>query len=94
MGKVVREPIQVYLTPQERAELDRAASALGVSRSEALRRGIQAVGQDSYAGALRDLAEAGYVTPPKVLTGAPPPSLPIAPLGELLAELARDRADR
>ena len=93
MAKVVREPIQVYLTPQERAELDQAASALGVSRSEALRRGIQAVSQASYSGALRDLADDGYVTPPRARAGAPPPRGPIAPLGELLAELASERAD-
>lgn len=39
MARVIREPIQVYLTPDERAELDRTAKALGVSRSEVLRRG-------------------------------------------------------
>lgn len=39
----VREPIQVYLDRSERAELDRLATKLGVSRAEVLRRGIQAV---------------------------------------------------
>jgi len=37
----VREPIQVYLTHAERATLDRLARELGVSRAEALRRGIE-----------------------------------------------------
>lgn len=57
MARVVREPIRVYLTPEERAELDRTAAALGVSRSEVLRRGIQAVGNPRYVGSLSDLAE-------------------------------------
>ena len=42
MVKHVREPIQVYLSGQERAELDQAAEELGVSRSEVLRRGVEA----------------------------------------------------
>jgi len=94
MAKRVREPIQVYLTPDERAELDRSAHEMGVSRSEALRRGIQAIRGSGYAGVLRDLAEEGYVTPPASGPGAPPPSAPVARLDELLAELAEDRAER
>jgi hypothetical protein len=94
MAKSVREPIQVYLTSGERAELDRAAEALGVSRSEALRRGIRAMGTQGYRGVLRDLAEGGYVTPSAVGPGSPPPSAPAAPLASLLTELARDRQDR
>ena len=94
MPKVVREPIQVYLTPEERAELDRSAQDMGVSRSEALRRGIQAMRGSSYAGVLRDLADEGYVTPPASGPGTPPPSAPVARLDELLAELAGDRAER
>ena len=43
MPKTVREPIQVYLTDAERAELDRLAGSLGVSRSEVLRRGVSAL---------------------------------------------------
>lgn len=70
MAKVVREPIQVYLTPEERAELDRAASALGVSRSEVLRRGISA---ERYEGNLSALVERGVVTPPTIGPGAPRP---------------------
>ena len=94
MAKSVREPIQVYLTPEERARLDRAAAELGVSRSEALRRGILAVGAARYEGLLRDLSEAGYVTPPRAGPGAPPPSAPVAPLHVLLDELSGDRGER
>lgn len=91
----VREPIQVYLTPEERAELDRAAQILGVSRSEVLRRGIRAMGDtDAYAGALRGLADSGWVRPAKAGPGAPPPSAPTASLDELLRELAGDRNSR
>ena len=93
MSKVIREPIQVYLTPEERAQLDRAAGEMGVSRSEALRRGIRAVDTTRYSGILRDLADEGYVTPPTAGPGPPPPSAPMAPLRELLAELAHDRSD-
>jgi hypothetical protein len=95
MTRVVREPIQVYLTPEERAELDRTASALGVSRSEVLRRGISAVRPgERYEGRLAALVEDGVVTPPTIRTGTPPPSCPVAPLAELMTELDADRADR
>jgi len=94
MAKRVREPIQVYLTPQERAELDRAAEELGVSRSEALRRGVEALSSRSLSGLLRDVAAEGYVTPARIPPGDPPPSHPVAPLDELLGELDADRADR
>jgi hypothetical protein len=47
-----------------------------------------------YGGLLRDLAEAGYVTPPKASPGKPPPSRPVAPLKRLLEELAADRVER
>lgn len=43
----VREPIQVYLAPRERAALDRLARELGVSRAEVLRRGLEALGEPS-----------------------------------------------
>ncbi len=93
MAKVVREPIQVYLTPQERRELDRAAEVMGVSRSEALRRGIRAMDALRYSGALRDLADEGYVTPAASSPGAPPPAAPMAALRDLLDELASDRGE-
>jgi hypothetical protein len=44
-GKV-SEPIQVYLTPADRAMLDRVATAEGVSRAEVLRRGIRKLNAD------------------------------------------------
>ena len=94
MAKLVREPIQVYLSPDERSELDRAARAMGVSHSEALRRGIQAIAGGQASGAFRDLADGGYLTPPTTGPGVVPPSGPVAPLKDLLAELADDRADR
>jgi hypothetical protein len=39
--KVVKEPIQVYLDRDDRAILDRAAAAAGLSRAEVLRRGLR-----------------------------------------------------
>ena len=94
MADRVREPIQTYLTVEERAELDRVARELGVSRSEALRRGIEALGRVRRDSALRDLVQEGAVTPAAAGPGGPPPSAPVASLSELLAELDRDRADR
>ena len=93
MPKIVREPIQVYLTPQERAELDQVAQEMGVSRSEALRRGVRALEDSGYEGVLRELADDGLVTPPTAGPGEPPPSAPVAPLQELLDGLAEDRRD-
>jgi hypothetical protein len=45
-GRVVREPIQVYLTAEERRELDRLAEEHGLSRAEVLRRGIQSFARE------------------------------------------------
>jgi hypothetical protein len=39
----VREPIQVYLDPDDRETLDRLAKDLGVSRAEVLRQGLRSV---------------------------------------------------
>lgn len=39
--KRVREPLQVYLAPEERALLDRLARETGLSRAEVLRQGLQ-----------------------------------------------------
>lgn len=94
MSDRVREPIQTYLSGDERAELDRAAARLGVSRSEALRRGIRALSRADRHGPLAELAADGVVTPPRRGPGDPPPSLPISPLAEILDELDRDRTDR
>lgn len=51
------------------------------------------------ASALADaaLAEAvrqGWLTPPALASGDPPPRLPVAPLATLLRELGEDRSDR
>ena len=46
----VREPIQVYLTTEERTELDRLAHDEGISRAEVLRRGIRSYALESAAG--------------------------------------------
>ena len=100
MARRVREPIQVYLTAAERTELDRAARDLGVSRSEALRRGIAALRRPAAAwgwgrGPLADLASEGLLAPPRAQASGPPPrGTPVAPLGELLGELRADRDDR
>ena len=96
MSKSVREPIQVYLNAEERDVLDRCAADLGVSRSEVLRRGLRAVGD---VGPGRDPAPArpalrDLLTPAAGGPGDPPPSLPIAPLEELLEELTEDRTGR
>lgn len=42
--KAVREPIQVYLTEDDRELLDRAAKQSGMSRAEVLRRGLRQFG--------------------------------------------------
>ena len=95
MAKQVREPIQVYLTNQERAELDRSAQELGVSRSEVLRRGIASLGPRPLSGLLRDVSAQGYARPATVPPGGgPPPSSPVAPWAELLSEFDEDRRDR
>ena len=99
MARRVREPIQVYLTAAERIELDRAARDLGISRSEALRRGIAALRRPGARGwergPLADLASEGLLAPPRAQASGPPPrGAPVALLGELLGELRADRDDR
>ncbi len=93
MTKRVREPIQVYLTSMERAELDEAAREMGVSRSEALRRGIEAVRRPRSAGVFRELMDEGVLTPALIRSGGPPPSAPVTTLEVLLCELDADRAE-
>lgn len=94
MPKSVREPIQVYLSTGERAALERAAAELGVSRSEALRRGIEALTARGHAGTLGELVSDGLIAPATAGPGEPPPSAPVACAVDLLDELARDRGDR
>lgn len=55
--------------------------------------------REGRAAQLRDaqLAEAvreGWLTPPLMVREDPPPSAPVAPLREILAELDEDREDR
>lgn len=45
----VREPVQVYLEPEDRALLDRIAKKTGTSRAEILRQGIRRVGAEVLA---------------------------------------------
>jgi hypothetical protein len=45
----VREPVQIYLTKQDRALLDRVAQAAGLSRAEVLRRGLRRFGAEVLA---------------------------------------------
>jgi predicted ArsR family transcriptional regulator len=95
--KRTREPIQVYLTEEERTRLERLAAALGVSRSEILRRGISALSAATpAAGPLADLVAEGLASPARIEAGdtPPPAGRPVAPLAELLAELRADRNQR
>jgi hypothetical protein len=41
--KAVSEPIQVYLEPAQRRRLDELASELGLTKSDVVRRGIEAL---------------------------------------------------
>ncbi len=77
MVKRIREPIQVYLTEEERTELDRLAAAMGVSRPEALRRGIESLVPTTLAtGPLADLADEGLATPARQCSNSRPELLP------------------
>lgn len=92
-----REPIQVYLTEEERTRLERLAAALGVSRSEILRRGILVLtAATPAAGPLADLVADGLASPALIEGGdvPPPAGSPVAPLADLLAELRADREER
>ncbi|MEN8376449.1 MAG: hypothetical protein ABFS34_13465 [Gemmatimonadota bacterium] len=91
MTKSVREPIQVYLTGDERRVLDDKARSLGVSRSEVLRRGVLAMRQPS---ALGYLPQTEAVTAARTPPGEAPPSLPMASLKRLLSGLTADRSER
>ncbi len=67
----LREPVQVYLEAPDRALLERAAVATGLSRAEVLRRGLHRFAAELLADespALAFLETAARATPP----GAPP----------------------
>lgn len=49
--KAVREPLQVYLSTDERALLDGLAAKTGLSRAEVLRRGLRSYGAEQTASA-------------------------------------------
>ena len=55
-GRVVREPVQVYLESPDRALLERAAAASGLSRAEVLRRGLHRFAAELLADASPALA--------------------------------------
>ncbi len=62
----VREPVQVYLDAPDRAFLDRAALATGLSRAEVLRRGLRRFATEVLAEespALAFLESAAIATP-------------------------------
>lgn len=65
--KGVKEPIQVYLTPDERNLLDRMAEEAEISRAEVLRRGLRsfAAHQAGAAGPMISFMDslAGYDFP-------------------------------
>lgn len=92
----VREPIQVYLSSAERERLERLAGRMRVSRSEVLRRGLEALARTESASdaALAELVREGILTPPAKKGGPIPKGLGIMTLEELMADLDEDRADR
>ena len=89
MKREVREPIQVYLTSDERSELDSLAGKMELSRSEVLRRGIAMLAQSG--GAMAPEIEHPLIRPPTMTSGPVPAGPPVARLDELLDELRRDR---
>jgi hypothetical protein len=48
-GTEVREPVQVYLAPADRALLDRVAEKAGLARTEVLRLGLRRVAAEFLA---------------------------------------------
>lgn len=48
--RAVREPLQVYLSSEERALLDRLAEETGLSRAEILRRGLRSFALEAGEG--------------------------------------------
>ena len=95
MPNRVREPIQVYLSEEERARLERAAQELGVSRSEVRRRGLEGVGAGPEAvGPLRDLVDQGLASPARVRKAEPPPRVADLPFEGLMRGLDTDRSER
>lgn len=94
MAARVREPIQVYLSTAERANLDRVAAELGVSRSEVLRKGLERIAERERDAALADMVRRGWLRAQVIRDGPIPQGEPVAPLSDLLNELDELRADR
>jgi antitoxin (DNA-binding transcriptional repressor) of toxin-antitoxin stability system len=65
---------------------DRVVAELGPPQS-----GTAGLGADAV---LADAVRAGWLRPPVLPAGGVPPRAPVAPLADLLSELAQDRADR
>jgi Ribbon-helix-helix protein, copG family len=51
--RAVREPVQVYLAPDDRKLLDSLAKATGLSRAEVLRRGIRSFAAVARSGGVK-----------------------------------------
>jgi len=86
-SKTVREPVQVYLESPDRALLERAAVATGLSRAEVLRRGLHRFAAELLADespALAFLESAASATPRST------PSDVAARHDEYLADWERD----
>jgi hypothetical protein len=58
-GAAVREPVQVYLAPDDRDLLNRLAEETGLPKAEILRRGVRSFAREQRGGSpmLRFLAE-------------------------------------
>ena len=83
----MREPIQVYLTADERSVLDRLAEELRISRAEVLRRGLV-----SYA-VYQAKGRSPVLTLIKELRGEDWPQDAAAEHDELLSRAYRDEVE-
>lgn len=65
----VREPVQVYLAPDDRDLLSRLAEETGLSKAEILRRGVRSFAREQAGSSpmLRFLAETGGEGWPKAV---------------------------
>lgn len=68
-GARVREPIQVYMTSEERRLLDRLAKAHRLSRAEVLRRGLRSFARES-AGEAREVSDSPMLRFLEAMRGA------------------------
>lgn len=71
----VREPVQVYLDPEDRDRLDRLRDRLGSTKSAILRRGLEALEREVLDPAAHPaLGLIGMVDPEGVRHGEPDPA--------------------